>query len=187
MLIERGWDILRVDYAYSRNPEFRTAADAERERWLCADVEAAWSAGVAQGTYAEVVLIGKSLGTLAMGHLLAMNGGQSIRRTVWLTPLLGEPRLREQIERSATPSHFVIGTADPHFDPAILERLVDATGGEAVVIDGADHGMDIPGDPVASVQALEGVVEALSRFLVRNGPRLAPDDDERKRMPPASD
>jgi hypothetical protein len=46
--------------------------------------------------------------------------------------------------------------------------MVEATGGEAVVIDGADHGMDIPGDPVASVQGLERIVAALARFLPAN-------------------
>ncbi|HEU0114794.1 MAG TPA: alpha/beta family hydrolase [Thermomicrobiales bacterium] len=168
MLTERGWDILRVDYAYSRNAEFRNSPDAEREHWLLADVDAAWSAGVAQGTYGEVALIGKSLGTLAMGHLLTTVIGSNIAWAVWLTPLLGDARRREQIERSGAPSLFVIGTADPHYDAVMLARMVEATGGEAVVIDGADHGMDIPGDPVASVQGLERIVAALARFLPAN-------------------
>lgn len=166
LLTERGWDVLRVEYAYSRNPEFRQASDAERERWLFADVEEAWRAGLAQRTYADVALIGKSLGTRAMGHLVTTDDSSNIARTVWLTPLLGQARLRGQIEQSTASSLFVIGTADPHYDPAVLERLVAATGGEAVVVDGADHGMDIPGDPVASVQGLERIVAALADFFV---------------------
>ena len=35
-----------------------------------------------------------------------------------------------------------------------------ATIGEAVVVRNADHGMDIPGDPILSVRAVERVVEA---------------------------
>jgi hypothetical protein len=34
-----------------------------------------------------------------------------------------------------------------------------------VIVKNADHGMDIPGDPIASVRAVERVVEALGRFL----------------------
>jgi fermentation-respiration switch protein FrsA (DUF1100 family) len=84
---------------------------------------------------------------------------------VWLTPLLATERLRQQISQYGGPSLFVIGTADPQFDPAVLEQMQVATTGEAVIVKNADHGMDIPGDPIASVRAVERVVEALGRFF----------------------
>jgi hypothetical protein len=84
---------------------------------------------------------------------------------VWLTPLLAEERLRQQIQQYGGPSLFVIGSADPYFDPLALEKFQTATSGQSVVVENADHGMDIPGDPVASVRAVERVVEALGRFL----------------------
>jgi fermentation-respiration switch protein FrsA (DUF1100 family) len=84
---------------------------------------------------------------------------------VWLTPLLATERLRQQISQYGGPSLFVIGTADPQFDPAVLKQMQVATTGEAVIVKNADHGMDIPGDPIASVRAVERVVEALGRFF----------------------
>jgi hypothetical protein len=78
---------------------------------------------------------------------------------------LSDAALCEQIERGGRASLFVIGTADPEYDSAALDRLTKATGGTAVVVDGADHGLDIPGDPVASVEGLERVVAALTRFF----------------------
>jgi predicted alpha/beta-hydrolase family hydrolase len=165
LLQQRGWDVLRVEYAYNTRPEFQTLPEQERDRWLLADTTAAWRAGLGQRTYERAVLIGKSLGTLAMGHLLTMGDLPPAVGAVWLTPLLTKERLRQQISRYGGPSLFVIGTADPHFDPAVLEKMQVATTGEAVVVRNADHGMDIPGDPIASVRAVERVVEALSRFL----------------------
>jgi predicted alpha/beta-hydrolase family hydrolase len=165
LLLDRGWDVLRVEYAYNNHPEFQTLPAPERERWLLADTEAAWRAGLGQRTYQRVVLIGKSLGTRAMGHLLTMADPPPNVGAVWLTPLLGEERLRHQIRQYGGPSLFVIGTADPHFEPVALEQMQVATIGEAVVVRDADHGMDIPGDPIASVRAVERVVEALGRFL----------------------
>ncbi|MDF2762600.1 MAG: hypothetical protein K0S83_1334 [Thermomicrobiales bacterium] len=165
LLLERGWDVLRVEYAYNTHPEFQTLPEMERNQWLLADTTAAWRAGLGQQTYDRVVLIGKSLGTLAMGHLLTMADPPPNVGAVWLTPLLAEERLRQQISQYGGPSLFVIGTADPHFDPVVLEKMQVATIGEAVVVRNADHGMDIPGDPIASVRAVERVVEALSRFL----------------------
>jgi predicted alpha/beta-hydrolase family hydrolase len=165
LLLERGWDVLRVEYAYNTHPEFQTLPETGRNQWLLADTTAAWRAGLGQRTYDRVVLIGKSLGTLAMGHLLTMADPPPNVGAVWLTPLLAEERLRQQISQYGGPSLFVIGTADPHFDPVVLEKMQVATIGEAVVVRNADHGMDIPGDPIASVRAVERVVEALSRFL----------------------
>jgi predicted alpha/beta-hydrolase family hydrolase len=165
LLLERGWDVLRVEYAYNKHPEFQTLSEPEREQWLLADTTAAWRAGLGQRTYPRVVLIGKSLGTLAMGHLLTIAVLPPNVGAVWLTPLLAEERLRQKISQYGGHSLFVIGTADPHFDPVVLEKMQVATIGEAVVVRNADHGMDIPGNPIASVRAVERVVEALSRFL----------------------
>src|SRR5918995_2146783 len=165
LLLERGWDVLRVEYAYSKRPEFQTLPKPERDQWLLADNAAAWHAGLGEGTYERVVLIGKSLGTLAMGHLLTLANSPPAVGAVWLTPLLTNERLRQQIQQYAGPSLFVIGTADPQFDPVVLEKMQVATIGEAVVVKNADHGMDIPGNPIASVRAVERVVEALSRFI----------------------
>jgi predicted alpha/beta-hydrolase family hydrolase len=165
LLLERGWDVLRVEYAYNTRPEYQTLPEPERKQWLLEDATATWRAALDQRTYERVVLIGKSLGTLAMGHLLTMADLPPAVGAVWLTPLLGEERLRRQITQYGGPSLFVIGTADPHFEPLALEKMQVATIGEAVVVRNANHGMDIPGDPIASVRAVERVVEALSRFL----------------------
>jgi predicted alpha/beta-hydrolase family hydrolase len=165
LLLERGWDVLRVEYAYNTRPEYQTLPEPERKQWLLEDATATWRAALDQRTYERVVLIGKSLGTLAMGHLLTTPDPPPTVGAVWLTPMLGEERLRRQITQYGGPSLFVIGTADPHFDPVVLETMQVATIGEAVVVRNADHGMDIPGDPIASVRAVERVVEALTRFL----------------------
>jgi predicted alpha/beta-hydrolase family hydrolase len=165
LLLERGWDVLRVEYAYHKCPEFQTLSKPERDRWLLADTTAAWRVGLGQRAYERVVLIGKSLGTLAMGRLLTLADPPPTVGAVWLTPLLSSERLGQQISQYGGPSLFVIGTADPHFDPVVLEKMQVATIGEAVVVTNADHGMDIPGDTIASVHAVERVVEALGRFL----------------------
>ena len=161
----RGWDVLRVEYAYNKHPEFQTLPEPERDRWLLADTTAAWRAGLGQRTYERVVLIGKSLGTLAMGHLLTMAEPASHRGSRLADATARRGTATPADSQYGGPSLFVIGTADPHFDPVVLEKMQVATIGEAVVVRNADHGMDIPGDPIASVRAVERVVEALGRFL----------------------
>ncbi len=69
--LEVGADVLRVEYAHNRMPEFRAAPEPERGQWLAADADTALGAALAQRPYRGVTLVGKSLGTAAMAHLLA--------------------------------------------------------------------------------------------------------------------
>jgi hypothetical protein len=58
-----------------------------------------------------------------------------------------------------------MGTADRFYDPRALERLQAARPFELVLVEGADHSMDVPGDLAASLQALRQVVAAVLGFL----------------------
>src|SRR5262245_25536830 len=69
-LTARGADVLRVEYTYNRRPDFAALSAADQAEWLRADTTAACRVGLAQRAYRQITLVGKSLGTLAMGQLL---------------------------------------------------------------------------------------------------------------------
>jgi hypothetical protein len=163
--IDQGMDLMQVETAYNRRPEFSRLSDPDRTAWLDADADAAFDAALAQRAYKRLVLIGKSLGTMAMGHLLGRYPSLSASRWVWLTPVLNDPRLVDQIQRHRPTSFFAIGTKDRYYDEDALFKLVKATQGKLTVIPGADHGLEIPGNIPASVQALEQVMVELETFL----------------------
>jgi hypothetical protein len=166
LLLERGADVLVVEYDYRGRADFRMPRDPERDRWFFDDVAAACGAGLGQRPYySGVTLVGKSLGTLAMGYLLMEDARLSRARCVWLTPLLRDDRLRAQMRRARGHSLFVIGTADSHYDPAYLEEVRLASGGESVVIEGADHSLEVEGDTIGSIHAVEQTVRAIQQFL----------------------
>ncbi len=167
LLLALGADVLRVEYLYLGRADYAALPPAERVRWLFADVTAAYRSAVAQGPYQQVTLVGKSLGTLAMGHLLITEGELPPAQAVWLTPLLWNDRLRAQIQQARPRSLFAIGTADPHYNEAYLAELQAATHGDAVVIDGANHSLEIEGDVMQSLRALEQVMRAVQAFLER--------------------
>lgn len=166
----QGADVLWVEYAYDRRADFQTLSDAERERWFMADVAAACKTALAQRPYRQVTLVGKSLGTLAIGYLLSEAALRSAPQVIWLTPLLRNDRLRAQIRQSKARSLFAIGTADSHYDPATLAEVQAATGSQAVVVDGGDHSLEIEGDVWRSLQALEQVLRAIEAFLTADAP-----------------
>jgi hypothetical protein len=165
LLVNRGADVLCVEYDYYRKPAFGKASGIERSQWLFADAAAALEAGLAQRAYEQIVLIGKSLGTLAMGHLITTDARLAQASCIWLTPLVRDETLRQQIAQAKPRSLFVIGTADSHYDAAGFAEVVEATQGQSLVIKDANHGLEVVGSVSESLCALEQVLQAVEVFL----------------------
>ena len=159
-----GADVCAVDTRYA-DPAFQALPDAEQMRRMAQDAEAAWRAAAAQRDYARITLVGKSLGTLALGHLLASQPALREADFIWLTPLLRIDALFAQITTVPHRALFVIGDADPHYDPARLAEAVRLTGGRSLVLPGAHHALEIEGDAPASVRLMEQIVEAVEEWL----------------------
>ncbi len=165
ILLQLGADVLRVETMYARLSDYEALDPAERTRWVFADAVAACRAALAQRTYRRMTLIGKSLGTLAAGHLLTAEPALRAAEVIWLTPLLWNDALREQIRQVKPRSLFACGSADPHYSADHLAELRAATGGQAVVIENANHSLDIEGDVAQSLRALGQVMQAVQAFL----------------------
>jgi hypothetical protein len=163
ILQHKGADVLRVEYAYPKT-DFMSRPESERAEWLSADVRAACASGLKKRDYRKITLIGKSLGTLAMGHLLE-DPVYSAAGCIWSTPILADTWLCAQIRKRRPRSLFIIGTADHFYDPALLGGLVDATGGKALVLEGAHHGLEIEGDIPGTLSALHRIVDAMQGFI----------------------
>ena len=163
ILLEQGADLLRIEYAYYRTA-FPNQSQDEQDKWISADVSAACEVGLSQRPYEKITLIGKSMGTVAMCQLLADPRFQKAA-CVWLTPLLTVDWLSARIEQFHPRSLFIIGTADRFYRPDILKHLEQVTGGQSLVLEGLNHGLEIPGDIPRSLAALGQIVQALQEFL----------------------
>ena len=165
LLLARGADVLRVEYAYQQRADFQTATADEQGRWVAADVTAAYQAVLAQRDYEQITFVAKSLGTLALGPVLTADQRLARAHVVWLTPLLRIDHLRAHIVRWGGHSLFVIGTADPYYDEAYLAEVQHATHGETIVVDGADHSLEISSDVLRSLEAMMQVMRAMQQFV----------------------
>jgi hypothetical protein len=162
-----GADLLTVDYAYDLDPSFKDLSAAAVHARIQGDVGAVLDAALALRDYAEITLIGKSLGALALSLLLTRDRRLANARALWLTPMLGDGGCVERMLRCPQRGLVAIGTADPHYDAAKLARLRD--GGFMVVeLAGADHSIEIKGDVAASLRAIATAMQAVIAFL---GPR----------------
>jgi hypothetical protein len=143
----RGWSALEVLGEPGEREDPLTW-----ERW-CAErvIEAA--------SPARVLVIGKSLASL-----LAVEISDHDLPAVWLTPLLNEPSVIAGLARARRPALLVGGSADPTWRPNALPRERDI---ELAELPGADHALEVPGDPVTSLMGLGQMIEAIMRFADR--------------------
>jgi predicted alpha/beta hydrolase len=160
----RGANVLAVEYDYDR-PEFQETAGEEQARWIAADAAAAVRTAAADGNYREITLIGKSLGTIALGSLLVAEPSLEKAHYIWLTPILRDDHIRSWMTSRRHHGLFVIGTADRQYDPSFLAEVVTATGGGSLVLPGADHGLEIAGDIPGSIRAMEKLAQKIDRFI----------------------
>lgn len=82
---------------------------------------------------------------------------------IWLTPLLRVPEVRSGAAAATVPTLLVGGTADGEWDTT----YAPPGNVEVVEVDGADHSLQRPGDPHASLQILGDVVEVVRGFAAR--------------------
>ncbi|MHB1432996.1 MAG: alpha/beta fold hydrolase [Streptosporangiaceae bacterium] len=156
----RGGLVHRIDWTVPDLP------DDEAERaWVAAQAGEAVDAVAATGQ-AVPVLIGKSLGSLAAPVAAARN-----LPAVWLTPLLTDRPTVTALRQATAPFLLVGGTADPVWDGLVARAITP----HVLEIDGADHGMFVPGPLSASAAVLGQVTTAIEDFLDRQvWPERAP-------------
>lgn len=165
MLLSSGADVLLVEYAYDLLSEWRSLDSRAHKRWLYADSSAAFQTALKQRSYKRLTLVGKSLGTQAMGHVLASEPMTQRAKALWLTPILTDPELREQLTKSVNPSLLIIGSADDYYDSQLLERLQGRVGMEVLVVPKADHVLEAGGGALKSIEILRSVMESVQRFF----------------------
>ena len=102
------------------------------------------------------LLISKSLGTNA-----ATLAAERCLPAVWLTPLVTMPWVTTALGRATAPFLLVGGTADALWDGAVARRLSPYV----LEIEGADHGMQVPGPLIDSIEVLGRVVAGMEEFL----------------------
>jgi predicted alpha/beta-hydrolase family hydrolase len=168
LLSASGADVLGIDYSYSNRPDYAAASSEEQMHWLIADVTSACRVALGNRNYSRVTLAAKSLGTMVAAYLLTQDFLPADTQTIWFTPVLGHEAFTQQVEQLRSrrrPSLIVIGTGDPYYDPDRLAHFAAATGGETLVIEGADHSMEMKGDLYASLDAMEQVMRGVETFL----------------------
>lgn len=159
LLRTRGWAVVQAWYDYDR-PEFLSAHEKKRHSWITADATAVWE-------WARVhtkpgLLVGKSIGTLAMAFLRGLEA-EAATAKVWLTPLLRADNVQHAILQDRARALLVAGGADPATPPDLLKSL-QRPGLHTLVLPGAGHGLEVA-EALPSLDLLRDYIQSLDAFL----------------------
>jgi hypothetical protein len=106
--------------------------------------------------HARLLIVGKSLGSLALP--VATARGLS---GIWITPLLRRPTVAKALEQLSAPTLLIGSTGDETWDGDAARR----SGREVLELTDANHGLELGGDPLGSIDTLRNVIEAVDRFV----------------------
>lgn len=144
-----SYDVLSVRYSFQVMPQSGGEFSLDA---LAAEVDQV-VAQVLQPGYERVIVVGKSLGTP-----LAVRYAAEAERLILLTPISTSVQ-----DAGDKPILAVSGTADPSYQPELLEQV--GANVRWIVLDGLDHSLEVRGDWVASLDALEQVTQACADFI----------------------
>ncbi|WP_202806716.1 alpha/beta hydrolase [Kribbella catacumbae] len=133
--------------------QLERAAPSLRSAEAAVEAKAEAGAGPAgEGT----LIVAKSLGTHA-----AVVAAELALPAVWLTPVLTSEWVVDGLRRATAPFLLVGGTADSLWDSGLARELTPYV----MEVEGADHGMYVPGRLAASTAVLGQVATAVEDFL----------------------
>jgi hypothetical protein len=134
--------------------------DPDRPLTLTPDERGPWVldqlARAVPDVQADTLLIAKSLGTHA-----AVVAAERNLPAVWLTPVLTSSFVVDALRQSSAPFLLVGGSADQLWDSKLARELTPYV----LEVDGADHGMFVPGRLAASAAVLGQTATAVEDFL----------------------
>jgi hypothetical protein len=166
LLAELGADVLQLHTDYT-GAAFQSQSRLDQVAWMGQDALAAVKAGQKQRPYSRLVLVGKSIGTLVLAYLVAQ-AGYANATTIWLTPLLRQPWLVQSAMLCTGPALFVAGSGDMAYDQVALNMIQEAISSRSLIIDHANHSLEIQGDLPGSIRFIYQLIETMSRFLAGN-------------------
>ncbi|WP_405507827.1 alpha/beta hydrolase [Streptomyces cyaneofuscatus] len=150
VLRQHGWTVQELWWHVP--DDFPEYSEDERIAWVDRQVGRAANA---EGGACRLV-VGKSLGSLASGT--AADRGIA---AAWLTPLLTFGHVARALRRAQEPTLLIGGSADKWWDAELAASLPH----DVLEVPSADHGLELPDDPVGSVEVLRQVVARLDRFV----------------------
>lgn len=140
--LESGYDWIGFDYRYNENGEYVSLADGEKRRYFREEQIKIGEYILDNFPVREIVLLGKSLGTRAIGEILKNTNMGALGdrlKIILLTPVDGAFDIVREIEKHGIRTLVVIGDKDPYYDRYAASELWASRFVRTGVIENAGH------------------------------------------------
>jgi len=164
LAVQRSADVLQLWARYT-DRQFQSLSEADQLKWLLEDARSLIEAARKNGSYERLVLVGKSIGTLTLAALFDQARELSATPAIWLTPLFHQPAVLKSALHTRGRALFIDGSADPSYDAEAMQQVELLDTAQVVLIQEADHSLEIAGDLLRSLKVLRGIVETAASFL----------------------
>jgi hypothetical protein len=120
---------------------------------------------ISERDWSQVTFVAKSVGTMILGAIGARLSVPGSLNALWLTPTFPLDYMRDGAVATGWRSLIVSGSADHWYHAARTTEVVEALGADHLLIDGAEHNLEIAGDVGATLGALEQLATATLSFV----------------------
>jgi hypothetical protein len=160
-LQQRGADVRDVPLP----PGFDLSGNLDENRDWFDGVGARIQEIIDERNWSEVTFVAKSVGTMILGAVGASLSVPGRVNALWLTPCFPLEYVRDGAVATAWRSLIVSGAADHWYDAARTTEVADALGSDHLLIQGAEHNLEVEGDVGATLGALEKLATATLSFI----------------------
>lgn len=165
LLLWRNVDVLNLNPA-ARSAEFQSVAEVEQLAWLQNDFQAGLMVGLSQARYQKLILVGKSIGSLAIAVGAEFAQSKLPTALVWLTPLYRYDIVVQAAMKASGPQVHICGGADPTYKPDRLQQILTAkSDASAYIAEGANHNLEVLGNDQATFTGFSEAMLFLGNFL----------------------
>lgn len=156
LFLDNEYDVLNFEYDFRQN-RLRDESQEGYASYCSFLIEQAKKLNLPN----KKIVLSKSLGTRIVASRLEENFFDGY---IWLTPALKNGFVHKAILTKAKSSLCAIGTKDPHYDTELVD-IQKSLGVAVELLEGADHGLDIEGNPLQSLKIMDQLIRAISGFM----------------------
>lgn len=162
MYLNRGYDVLRVDYRYI-DKEYDDFTAEELSRAVKVDATAVLDKFFSNYLYDEFYIVGKSLGTIAMS-LESKKQRFENAKVIWLTPLIDQPAVLEAMIQSPHQALCFIGDQDRYYSEENYSKLAANPNLASKLYPGLNHSLEYGDSPIDSIGMLQKIIADIEKF-----------------------
>lgn len=163
LLLDNEFEVVHTYYSYGS--EIETYDELKQK--MVEDISPILLGILQEKSYREILLLGKSIGTVPIVEEFTRMEELENSKAVLLTPLLNYKSFIEKLMNTGQKSLIVIGNSDYHYEQDKIKMLKEKMlKTEMTIIEGANHSLEIEsGNTFKNLEILSTVLKQIEKLI----------------------